>query len=432
MSYSNVKNAKVDEVNKDQLDAASKTMVLNDSRLLPQSGIKPSIWCCYWYNTVLNSTNRSNYCYSKGDAVWMNTEDLEEFTINNKDYICSIAEKNGHLRTLLMNAKDGGESELIQFLMKVVSGEVTGNSMGYPLYCIGDIKNKTKIRVSLSDDNDQLPTNDQYWKDFFVDTSDTRFSEELISVFYDLLSGYVQTHLQTYHLSGIQEWWKQENNGISQSLSSQYLLKDFSNLKGYQEYSPVPGMVDSGFDYVVYYQHKVFDDQKTCKWFRVWKSGFLEHGGIVKFDEAWAATMGDSLVYRSSCSMDQPMCYKVNLAWNYTAGQTAPTYSYPAALTGFYYDDNAIDFGDGCNIQLEDQGLQLDPELRYAVQVTPFLKNGETPYQTLHTSTKSAKWYMTREVNTICNNSFRFVLDPDIMYYSYKVSGFSSNASQGF
>jgi hypothetical protein len=90
----------------------------------------------------------------------MNTEDLEEFTINNKDYICSIAEKNGHLRTLLMNAKDGGESELIQFLMKVVSGEVTGNSMGYPLYCIGDIKNKTKIRVSLSDDNDQLPTND--------------------------------------------------------------------------------------------------------------------------------------------------------------------------------------------------------------------------------------------------------------------------------
>jgi hypothetical protein len=72
-------------------------------------------------------------------------------------------------------------------------------------------------------------------------------------VFYDLLSGYVQTHLQTYHLSGIQEWWKQENNGIAQSLSSQYLLKDFSNLKGYQEYSPVPGMVDSGFDYVVYY-----------------------------------------------------------------------------------------------------------------------------------------------------------------------------------
>ena len=86
MSYSNVKNAKVDEFNKDQLDAASKIMVLNDGKLLPQSGIKPSIWCCYWYNTVLNSSNRSKYCYKKGDAVWMNTEDLEEFTINNKDF----------------------------------------------------------------------------------------------------------------------------------------------------------------------------------------------------------------------------------------------------------------------------------------------------------------------------------------------------------
>ena len=47
------------------------------------------------------------------------------------------------------------------------------------------------------------------------------------------------------------------------------------------------------------------------------------------------------------------------------------------------------------------------------------LESWKTPYSTLHTSTKNAKWYVTREVHTICNNSFMFVLDDDIDYYSY-------------
>lgn len=426
-SYSNVKNTKVDLVDKSELDRAAGVMVMNDNNLLPQSGIKPSIWCCKWYNAVLTPRNKSSYCYNKGDMVWLNTEDLEEFARNNKDYICSVAQKNGTLAPLLTKAQSGSSTELLNFLMKVVSGKITGNADKLPLYCLGDISQKTKIRVSLSSENDHLPTDDAWWRDFFVDTSDTRFSNELEDVFRKLLSNYIKTHLEQYHLSGIQDWWREQNDGKTQQLSSLYLLKDFSNASNYQEYSPAPGTTDSGFDYVVYYHHKTYDavDNKICKWFRVWKSGFLEHGGIVKNDEDAAKSIGDSFEYGANC-------YQVNLNWYYNGSSIAPVYQYATALTGFYYEDFDLEFGDGETYAQELVGTQLDPESRYTVQVTPILDTSAQPYATLHTSSKNAMWYLSREVNTICNSSFRFVLDSDIKYYSYKVNGFSPNAQQGF
>lgn len=71
--------------------------------------------------------------------VWLNTEDLEEFALANKDYICSVAKKNSVLAPLLARAESGGTTEMVEFLKDVVSGKVTGNSGKLPLYCIGDI-----------------------------------------------------------------------------------------------------------------------------------------------------------------------------------------------------------------------------------------------------------------------------------------------------
>ena len=432
MSYSNIKSTKVDAVDKAQLDSAAEVMVQNDNHLLPQSNLKPSIWCCKWYNTVLDKTNRSQYCYDKGDMVWLNTEDLEEFALANKDYICSVAKKNSVLAPLLARAESGGTTEMVEFLKDVVSGKVTGNSSKLPLYCIGDILQPAKIRVSLSASNDHLPTDNAWWRDFFVDTDSSKLSKQLENKFYQLLSSYYETHMKQYHLSGIQDWWRDQNNGVSQTLSSQCLLKDFSNVTDVQEYSPAPGTTDSGFDYVVYYYHKSYGDGKTCKWFRVWKSGYLEHGGVVKNDEDMASQMEDTLAYESPITMKHN-CYEVNLAWKYNNDTaTAPTYTYPTALTGFYYDDFDLDFGDGAPLPQERVGLQLSPDSRYSVQVTPLLDSWKEPYSTLHTTRRNAKWYMSREVNTICNGSFRFILDDDVDYYSYKVSGFSQNAQQGF
>lgn len=434
-NYTNVKKTSVNLVDKQNLDLAADVMIANDIRLLPQTGIKPSIWCCKWYNTVLTNSNKSTYCYKKGDSVWLNTEDLEDFTKNNQAYIYSVASKNGTLKPLLINAELGGTTELLNFLQKVVTGEECGNAMKQPLYCIGDVHSPTKIRISLSDDNDHLPTDDGWWKDFFVDTSTTKFSDEIYSTFQKTLSTYIQTHIQQYHLSGIELWLREQNDNSSSSLSSTYLLKDFSNTSDFQEYSPYPGTTDSGFDYVVYYHHRHFTgDPKVCKWFRVWKSGYLEHGGIIKNDNTQASYMGDQLTYETTDQDGNTVAthYKVNLGWSYTGGATAPIYSYPTASTGFYYDDESIDIGNGKNIDLDDVGMQLDPEQRYCIKITPFLNTGKTPYSTMRTSSNGAKWYMADEVNTICNNSFRIFLDPDVEYYSYHTSGFAPNSQQGF
>ena len=74
VTYTQFRDPQVDVVDKKQLDKAAATLIRNDLHLLPQSRIKPSIWCCRWYNTILNDFNRESYCYKKGDAVWINTE----------------------------------------------------------------------------------------------------------------------------------------------------------------------------------------------------------------------------------------------------------------------------------------------------------------------------------------------------------------------
>jgi len=66
----------------------------------------------------------------------------------------------------------------------------------------------------------------------------------------------------------------------------------------FQEYSATPGEDDQGFDYVLHFYKKTFPgDANTCKWYKVWKSGYLEHGGIVKNDSTQASRMNDSLPY---------------------------------------------------------------------------------------------------------------------------------------
>ena len=428
MSYSLIKQTKVSTVDRLNLDSAAKVMVQNDNNLLPHAGIKPTIWCCRWYNTMVDDTNRQTCCYNKGDMVWLNTEDLEQFAISNKDYICAIARKNNILAPLLAEAELGNSAEVIQLLEDIASGKVSGNPSGLPLYCIGNLGEPARIRVSLVDGNDRLPTDDTCWRDFFADTSQTKLSKQLADKFIELLNRGMSTHLQQYHLSGMQEWMDSYNN----ELSSQYLLKDFSNVTKVQEYSPAPGSTDSGFDHVIFYHHKVYGSGKTCKWFRVWKSGFLEHGGIVQNSQSAATQMEDSFAYVSP-STQKANCYEVNLAWSYNDGASiAPTYTYPTAMTGFGYDDFYLDFGAGETFQQQKAGLQLSPEARYSVQVTPLLKSSREPYSTLHISRGNAKWYMSREVNTMCNGSFRFELDDDVEYYAYKVSGFSENSQWGF
>ena len=429
--YTQIKDPQIDVVVKKQLDAAAATLIKNDLHLLPQSGIKPSIWCCRWYNTILDDSNREAYCYKKGDAVWINTENPTQFAIANQTYIKAICENNSELLKQLQLALTGSTSEQIEFYRKVAVGEIVASMSRLPLYYLGDPTRPAQIRISLVDNNDTLPSNNDCWKDFFVSEDRSKFQDIILSSFRNQLSEFLQTHMTEYHLSGVQDWWKSKS--LPTEISSQYLLKTLQNVSKYQEYSPNIGTFDEGFDYVVYFhQIKSSVDPNAVKWFRIWKSGYLEHGGIVSKDQDVAKSLGDSLV--GYVDDENPTGYKVNLMWDYGAG-TAPAYTYPVALDEFYFDGDAIDFGNGKKIQLEDQGEVLDPSDRYQVQVTPVMMSSKKPYSTLHPTTGSQSfgcWYMTREVNTICNGSFRFILDSDVQYYSYSASGFSKNAQQGF
>lgn len=156
-------------VDADQLDGVMAAMLDNDGKLLPQTSIAPSVWKCSWYNVPLNTeVKKQTYCYQRGDAVWLNTENLGQFVQYNYDYIESVVQANATLRHKYMEV-EGDSSATTEFFKKVVTGEVTGNSDGLPLFYIGDPLGKTRIRVSLSANNDKLPTDDLYWKDFFVD-----------------------------------------------------------------------------------------------------------------------------------------------------------------------------------------------------------------------------------------------------------------------
>lgn len=119
----------------------------------------------------------------------------------NYSYIESVVMANGELRRMYEEL-DGDKADIVDFFKKVTSGEVTGNSDGLPLFCIGDMTQPVQIRVSLSSNNDHLPTDDGWWKDFFVDAAEGA-ELSILECADQLLEQYMDRHLREYHLSGL-------------------------------------------------------------------------------------------------------------------------------------------------------------------------------------------------------------------------------------
>ena len=47
-------------------------------------------------------------------------------------------------------------------------------------------------------------------------------------------------------------------------------------------------------------------------------------------------------------------------------------------------------------------------------------------------SNTNGVYYLAKDIVSITNSTFCFLLDPDVAYYSYYTSGFASNVQQGF
>src|SRR5574344_676909 len=304
--------------------------IANDSVLSCTSDDFPGLWECRWYN------NSSIKGYSRGDAVWLNTEDMTSFIMNNSDKIYDYASKNPYLKDKIKKFQANVPS--IYFLYKkIVSGyDLDGISLP-PLFVLGNITSMAQIRVSLSDDNKALPTDDSAWKDFFINNQFELLSNDLCSIMDEALS----IHLSTYHI-GVD---KDDSSEISSILST-YLKNDFSNAKYLQIASDSSNLNTTGFDFIKEFAEIKLDDN-CVRWFRLWNSGILEHGGIALADE-------DARIY------------EVRLDWTYGNNLTAKIYEYPIDSESFYGIYNSFDTGDAI-----DTSKLLNENHRYSIELTP-------------------------------------------------------------
>ncbi len=421
---------KISRVDKESMNSMLKMMIANDNSILPMSNVAPKIWFCDWYN-AMDDIDKKNYnLYKEGEAVWINTEDLDAFTKSNVNIIHSKVIANSLLRNKYEEVKDYPD-KLFDFYKDVVTGKITGNKDSLPLFYIGDQLKNTQIRVSLSNDNDQLPTNDQYWTDFFVNNDTSRFANQIIIRTKRLCGQYIERHVKDYHLSGIEQYWN-EKDDQKHTLSDFYLLQDMSNLDGTFDYVNTNGHVDNGIDYVLYFHQKKFSDN-CWKWFRVWKSGLLEHGGIV--DSTNPSITQDALKYADKDGNFTN--YMVRLNWSDEVVE-APSYTYAIDSLGFYYEDYSLDIGDKNRIPLEDIAKNISYENHYSVNVTQVLNIAGTsdvqPYSTMNpqNNVTNGIYYDAIDINSMTNSTFCFNINKNVRYYSYNVKGYSINSQQHY
>lgn len=74
------------------------------------------------------------------------------------------------------------------------------------IYYLGNLLDPIQIRISLSDDNDKLPTDNNYWTDFF-DRSKNRsyYRSQILNEMESQLSAVYDKHLREYHLSALEQ-----------------------------------------------------------------------------------------------------------------------------------------------------------------------------------------------------------------------------------
>lgn len=351
--------------------------VENDKSLLPSSGKTPTIWS---FEKAHDGTG-----YSKGDAVWINTEVAIEFAKANESALKRYVDSRipGKVRSL-----SGDYSSLISYLVDVLEGKENIESP----YFLGDITKPVQIRISNKDWNTSKPDDDTNWRNFWEVDSDEKNRKIIESRCSTITEDQLDSHMTEYHLDGSEE-----------NIES-YLKKTLTNIKGLQEVkSHLYFSKTQGFDFVkLAFQTKTTDG--CFRWFRLWNSGMLEHGGVVDVENPYS---GDSLEYDN-------LCYKVALNWS-SSSMKAPVYDYQiGGLNSFYDVDTSFRFSsDNEKTERINRSGTLFHTYRYNVQVTPIFENDTNPFEKDNCT----------EINTIRNDSFCFQKNPVVRMYSYYTSG---------
>lgn len=392
LEYTDLDQLRISEIKTESLNQTFSKMVRNDMALLPNTGVSPGVWERKWYN------DDSVAGYSEGDAVWLNTEDIDEFVKNKESDIYAYAEQNQQLKQKLDDLSSAeSTSDRYSLMKKFVTGEY--DPQKGCLYYLGELTDRVQIRISRTGNNKTLPTDDNAWYDFFEHYEDADVELSIRQQFDIARTSALADHILDYHLSGAYE---------AKDISAQYLLADMSNISGEQKFNShfwYDKTMD-GFDRVKVTVSRKYSGGRV-KQFKIWASGLLEHSGIVMASDP--EETGDSSDGR---------VYTVRLDWEYGSGSNAMTYDYPSTgFIAYYGAEKYVESGSGVT---EIPSVNVGTEMRYDVRVTPF-KAGGLPYAT-----------DPRQLETCFyrNSSFGFVLPPGCDSFSYSVRGYSKAANR--
>ena len=474
----------VSDFNSKILNNSFTKLLINDNSIVPEVNYIPTIWEHKWFN------NDAVPGYAKGQCVWKNTiSSLDDFLDRYGNLVFDYAQSNDKMKTYLLSSwsdiKEKAESEVAKMTWKcryynVISGYATGSIssnlttgeevISADYYRVYDqlfefgVATPTKpdapypghrieVYVSTVDDNKELLSNRIAWKNIIL--SDQASYDNYISTEVSIL---FDQHISAYHF----------NNELNPDNITDTLLRaDMSNFNiNAVQQSKIAShdkYVDSeGFDYVKSFGKRedivtwLSNDFKVYRWFRLWNSGRLEHGGVIP------------------CIPDGNPSHKqhaenyvitVDLAWTAIKddGTTiqAETYNYPETSASFYGNVTGNLYYAKEHPEIRElygtSDLKLGNASRYLAVVTPvafsiehdlssppltsdlsdhfkvvnqdtLLGNG-SGYTTAHDDVMSS--FVNIEVHHMTNNSFCFTKDNTqdisklgkIQFYSYYTSG---------
>lgn len=371
-------------------------------------GVQPTVWERRWYN----DENNSGLYYKKGDAVWVNTEPADEFVRAHIADIDRYAQERSDVRYKLMVLSAENDTAGIYQLYRDMALGL--GDFDKELYYLGNLLDPVQIRISLSDDNNMPPSDNGWWADFFDRTHNESFyRRQILSAAEAQLSSTYEKHLIDYHLSGLQD---------PGGFCEKYLRSDLANIGKTQKFVNHAWYQSdmTGFDHVLRFVIQTFDKNSgQYRWFRIWKSGYLEHGGVVSVNR----TIGNDSIDSAS------RLFTVGFSWKYGGDKTAPSYDYPVqSIGGFYSHDRQIYTGGVNASDYVPAPDALGRTYRYVVDIQPIQSLGASVAAGPYPKVECDRFlrYPGREVTKMNNSSFTFLFAPGISTYSYYVKGFTT------
>lgn len=273
-----------DDIISERLNVILQNFAANDAYVYGQFDKIPGVWKCLWYNDDRISG------YNKKDFFWLNTENRSRFFKNNAEQMRRMVDINPVITEKLPPWKNNDQTVFDKY-NNVLTGYFD-SSMSTPFLPwaeIGTLSACTQLVVSQEDNNKHKISDKTKWKRFLVEDDDV---DDITRQTQDVVDKAISTHEMEYHfgesISAGPAAIREEITNLSNSLES-YVDANFGNISAsYPENYLANDFECNGFDVVELFVEKPIPDKTLSgyvierQWFRLWRSGFLEHGGLLK------------------------------------------------------------------------------------------------------------------------------------------------------